>query len=279
MSAAEPLIDYLKQLQAKGQSHVQLDTKARQILRKFYIRATQGEEALNRLEKPSKKTSPVTKTQVSDLSEMQGASLDEKFVKLKRATLNHSAFKELNSLRSQLVFPPAPKETNIMFIGESPGYHEEVKGVPFAGPAGQKFDGLLKAMNLTRDNVHFTTILKFRPGAENQTTNTRPATKLELEAARQLIDQEIKMISPKVIVSFGATSAQFFTGLNAQLDDIRETSHAYLGIKLIPTYHPSFLLHTQETQDKRKVWEDMLEVMKLVGLPISAKQQGYYAPQ
>ena len=175
---------------------------------------------------------------------------------------NSPTWKLLGTLRSQMVFPSTPQSADIMFIGEAPSYHDERQGIPFSGPAGEKLNGILKAMGLSRETAHITTILKFRPSLPNQTTNNRNATADELNAFKPQLDQEIHAINPKVIITLGENTAQFLTGNTELLDTIREHPQTYLSKPLIPTYHPSYLLHNQETADKRRLWEDMLKAMK-----------------
>lgn len=272
MSVATPLIDYLKQLEAKGETHVTLDTTARTILRKFYVKAVHGDQPVEPKVKEENRGD-------TELEKVTGSGYVEILASLKKSCEGYGPVRKLGSLRNVIVFPQAPVSADIMFVGEAPSYHDERVGVPFAGPAGEKLNGILKAMNLSREQVHVTNILKYRPSLPNQTTNNRPASEEELAAAKPLMEQEIKALQPKVIVTLGSNAAKFFTGQQSDLDEIRCRSYSYQGIKVISTYHPSFLLHTQDTKDKRALWEDMLKVMELMSLPISEKQRGYYAPQ
>lgn len=279
---AQPLIDYLEQLQAKGETHVSLDPKARSIMREFYLRATQSQWSTpsapkKRSSAVKSSTPPVSKATPSML--VEGDSLAKKFTTLREMNLNNRSLQALGTLRSKLVFPASPQQSDIVFIGESPSYHDEKSGIPFSGPIGEKLNGILRAMKLDRSSVHITNILKFRPSLPNQTTSTRPASADELAAAKPLIDQEIRALKPKIIITLGEATAQFFTGQETYLDTIRNSSYQYLSTPLITTYHPSFLLHSQETQDKRSLWEDMLKVMSIMGHPIDEKQQSYFLPK
>ena len=274
MSTAAPLIDYLKQLEAKGETHVTLDSSARAILRTFYINAVKGgtpTEIQTETEIKAKATAVDEQPQ-----KIIGSGYAEMIASLRSSCEGYAPVRQLESLRNRLVFPQVPLSAEIMFVGESPGYQDERVGVPFSGPAGEKLNGILKAMNLSREQVHVTNILKYRPALPQQTTNNRPATEEELEAAKPLIEQEIRALKPKVIITLGSDAAKFFTGQTCDLDEIRCSSHAYQGIKVIATYHPSFLLHNQDTRDKRALWEDMLKVMELMGMPITERQRGYF---
>ena len=283
MSRVAPLVEYLEQLQAKGETHVSLDAGAREIMRKFYVRAVYGEQkptvAASLEDTPQASKSQNTVSAVTSLEKVQGGSYSEIIAKLKGACANYGPLKQLGTLRTVLVFPTVPERAEIMFVGDAPAYHDEKKGMPFAGPAGEKLNGILKAMNLSRQMVHVSNILKYRPALPNQTTNNRLASEAELATSKPLIDQEIQAIKPKVIVTLGQVAGSFFSGSDADIDSIRQGKYEYLGIPVIPTYHPSFLLHSQETSDKRALWEDMLKVMELLGMPISDKQRGYFVPK
>ncbi len=276
---AQPLINYLKQLQAKGETHVSLEPQAREIMREFYLRAVQPHPTQAAPVPTTEKDSPSSPLTPTPARQVTGSSATEKLTSLRELWLQNPSLKALGTLRSKLVFPPTPQQSEIMFIGEAPSYHDERSGTPFVGPAGEKLDGILKAMKLNRSMVHVTCILKFRPSLPNQTTNNRSASTEELAAARHLIDQEILALKPKVIITLGEGAAQFFTSQQTDLDTIRTASYTYLSTPLITTYHPSFLLHNQDTKDKRRLWEDMLKAMQLIGLPIDEKQRGFFAPK
>lgn len=93
------------------------------------------------------------------------------------------------------------------------------------------------------------------------------------------IEQEVQIVQPKVIVALGGTAAHGLLDRTDSVARMRGTFHAYQGIPLRVTYHPSYILHNDATSEKRKLWEDMLEVMKLLGMPISEKQQSFFLPK
>jgi DNA polymerase len=281
---AGPLIKYLEQLEAKGETHVVLDENARSILRTFYLRATQLQLPKdNSAGKQKKLTPPATKQQKASkpvaLAKIEGSTFAEKLNSLKEVLASHPSLQSLGTLRPTLVFPDLPQSANIIFVGEAPGYHDERNKRPFSGPAGDKLDLILEAMGLSRPQVHITNILKFRPALEHQTTNNRPASPEELAASKPFMDKEIALLQPKVIITLGEGAARFFTGQSGDIDTIRQASYSYADIPLVNTFHPSFLLHNQDTADKRTLWEDMIKVMELMALPISAKQRSYFLPK
>ena len=186
--------------------------------------------------------------------------------------------KSLGTLRDKLVFSKGNPNADIMFVSDAPGYFEENKGHPFAGPAGEKLDGILKAMGLVRNDVYITHLVKYRPSMPNQTTANRKPNSEEIDAFAAFIDAEIKVVNPKVIVALGSVAAHHFIGDAAPIDQLRgkfhKVSHTQVPVRV--TYHPSYLLQNEAHSDKRMIWEDMLALMEKVEMPISEKQKKYF---
>jgi uracil-DNA glycosylase family 4 len=164
-----------------------------------------------------------------------------------------------------------------MFVGEAPGYHEEQQREPFVGAAGQKLNDILKAMGLSRADVYISNIVKFRPATPGQTTNNRKPTLEEMASCISFIRAEVEIVKPRCIVALGGTAAEGLLGLTGSVGAMRGKWHEFGEIPVRVTYHPAYLLHNNSgSQDKRRVWEDMLDVMEKLGLPISDKQRGYF---
>jgi DNA polymerase len=164
-----------------------------------------------------------------------------------------------------------------MLIGEAPGYHEEREGKPFAGSAGEKLDGILKAMGLSREDVYISNLVKFRPAAPRQTTNNRKPTTEEIAAFLPFVRAEIEIIQPECIVALGETAAEGLLGLTGNVISMTGRWHDFEGTPVRATYHPSHLLQSNGgNQTKRQLWEDMLAVMEKLDLPISEKQRGFF---
>jgi uracil-DNA glycosylase len=267
-SNAQPLIDYLKQLQQKGQTHIHLDEPAREVLREFYL-VVKGYKNLT----PSIPTSNTTQP-----LQIQGTSSQEKINSLVIQAENWQAAKTLGTLRDKLVFSGGNPDADIMFICDAPGYFEESKGQPFAGPAGEKLDGILKAMGINRSDVYITHLVKFRPSMPNQTTANRKPSAEELDAFTPFIEAEIKIVQPKVIVALGSVVAQHLLNTTTNIDMLRGKFQPspVTQVPILVTYHPSYLLQNEATSDKRKLWEDMLAVMKKIEMPITEKQQQFF---
>lgn len=269
------LIRFLRQEQEKGMTHVELDVGARQVLRGWAVRKTAAV------------VSPVAKVEAKTVAEpvvklpelvVLGGSNAEKIASLKRQAQGWPAAKALGSLREVMVFSVGNPEARLVFVGEAPGSEEERKGEPFVGPAGQKLDGILKAMNLSRSEVYLTNVSKFRPAMPQQTTNNRAPNMAELLLGLEFIRREMEIIRPQCIVALGGSAANGLLGLeNVPVGQLRGKWHEYAGIPVRVTFHPSYLLRTQSSNtEKRKLWEDMLEVMAHLQMPISEKQRGYF---
>ena len=187
--------------------------------------------------------------------------------------------KGLGTLREKLVFSSGDPESQIMFIGEAPGHEEELQGMPFVGPSGQLLTKIIKAMGLEREGVYISNIVKFRPLIEgpDQGTSNRKPTEREMKESLPFILNEIDVIKPKVVVALGGTAMQGLLNITGSLSSARGTLHEVQGCKVVVTYHPSYLLRSKSpNRDKRKLWEDMMIAMKLLGLDISEKQKSYF---
>ena len=164
-----------------------------------------------------------------------------------------------------------------MLVGEAPGYQEEREREPFVGPAGQKLNDILKAMGLSREEVYISNIVKFRPATPKQTTNNRKPTAEEMASCLSFIRAEVEIVKPRCIVALGGSAGEGLLGLSGSVTAMRGKWHDFGGIPVRVTYHPSYLLRSNSIRDKRAVWEDMLEAMEKLGMPISDKQRGYFA--
>ncbi len=304
MTSAPGLIDYLKHLQVKGQTHIHLDHDAKQVLRELYKKAraarmpqqqvvntpaqpvapTKPVSAPNpdfanpaaRLEPQPKKAAPLP---VAKLTPTQG-SISERLTALKAQASQWPAFAKLGTLRSTMVFSAGNPEADIMLVGEAPGFQDERAQSPFAGPAGDKLEGILKAMGLSRDEVYITNVVKYRPAMADQSTGNRKPSEAEISASLPFLNEEISIVQPKVIIALGATAAKSLLGGNGSLASQRGAWHSYEGTPVRVSYHPSYLLHNEKSiSDKRQVWEDMLAVMEKMQMQISEKQRGYFKPK
>jgi uracil-DNA glycosylase len=160
---------------------------------------------------------------------------------------------KLAKFRTQVVYGVGSPNADLMFIGEAPGRDEDLKGEPFVGRAGQLLTDIIKAMKLTRDDVYIANVIKCRP-PENR--NPEPD---ELESCRPYIRRQVEIIQPKVIVTLGRFALQSLTDKAYGISSARGNWLDYDGVKVMPTYHPAYLLRTPSA--KKEVWADMKKVM------------------
>jgi DNA polymerase len=178
--------------------------------------------------------------------------------------------------RKNVVFGVGDIRARLMFVGEAPGADEDAKGEPFVGAAGQLLTRIIKAMGLGREQVYIANILKCRPDTPGQSSGNRKPTSGEMKTCMPYLLEQIDLIKPKVIVALGATAIDGLLGTGGEIGKKRGHFQTFHDIPLMPTFHPAFLLRNQALAQKRKVWEDMLQVMEKLQLPISDKQRAYF---
>jgi DNA polymerase len=196
---------------------------------------------------------------------------------LRQRVENCPVCREHLSEKGQIVFGEGPAEADIFFCGEAPGADEAIAGQPFVGQAGQLLTKIIAAMGLERDQVYIGNILKWRPEQDKPYGN-RPPTPEEMAFCLPYLRAQIEIIRPKVLVALGNTAVSGLLGPDPKrrMDAIRGTWHEFEGIPLMITFHPSYLLRHDTLRTKRLVWEDMLQVMDLAGLPVSGKQRRFF---
>jgi uracil-DNA glycosylase len=163
---------------------------------------------------------------------------------------------KLAGTRTQVVYGVGNPNADLMFIGEAPG--RDLQGEPFVGRAGQLLTDIIKAMKLTRDDVYITNVVKCRP-PDNR--NPEPD---ELESCRPYIRRQIALIKPRVIVTLGKFALQSLLERSYSITAARGNWLEYEGIKVMPTFHPAYLLRTPAA--KKEVWQDMKKVMAELGI-------------
>ena len=178
--------------------------------------------------------------------------------------------------RTQTVFGVGNPDADLMFIGEAPGADEDQQGEPFVGRAGQLLTRILKAMNFAREDVYIANILKCRPDMPAGSFGNRPPTPTEMQTCRPYLLEQIDIIQPSVLVALGAVAVEGLLGTRAAMRELRGRWHTYNSIPLMITYHPAYLLRNQAPSEKRKVWEDMLQVLERLEQPISERQRNYF---
>jgi DNA polymerase len=158
--------------------------------------------------------------------------------------------------RTKIVFGVGNPKADLMFVGEAPGGDEDVQGIPFVGRAGQLLTKIIEAIELGRDDVYIANVIKCRPPGNR---NPEPD---EIATCEPFLFQQIDIIKPRIIVTLGKFAAQTLLRTDAPISRIRGRVFDYRGAKLIPTFHPAYLLRNPSS--KREVWEDMKLVRKLL---------------
>lgn len=146
---------------------------------------------------------------------------------------------------------------DILFIGEGPGADEDLQGRPFVGQAGQLLTRMIEAMGYKREEVYIANIVKCRP------PNNRAPLPEEMEACLPYLRQQIGLIRPRTIIAMGATAIKGLLGKTVGITRLRGTWQEYEGIRLMPTFHPSYLL--RDPSKKKDVWQDLQLVLKELG--------------
>jgi uracil-DNA glycosylase family 4 len=158
--------------------------------------------------------------------------------------------------RQQVVFGVGNPDADLMFVGEAPGADEDIQGEPFVGRAGQLLTKIIEAIELRREDVYIANVIKCRPP---QNRNPEPD---EVETCEPFLFRQIDVIKPKVIVALGKFGAQTLLRTLDPISKLRGRVFDYRGSKLVPTFHPAYLLRNPSS--KREVWEDMKLVKRLL---------------
>lgn len=183
----------------------------------------------------------------------------------------------LTASRHSVVFGVGDIHAKILFVGEAPGVEEDLSGEPFTGPAGELLTKILTAMGLGRDSVFITNIVKCRPDTPGDSVANRKPRPDEVSKCLPWLERQIDLVQPRVLVALGASAVEGLLGKGTTgIAQLRGAWQNYRGIPLMPTYHPAYLLRNQALSEKRKVWEDMLQVLDRAGYPVSTKQRGFF---
>jgi len=175
---------------------------------------------------------------------------------------------DLGSQRTNAVPGEGRSRPRIMFVGEAPGADEDAQGRPVVGRAGQLLDKIIEACGLQRQDVFIGNILKCRPPDNRE---PRPD---EIVHCLPYLQRQIEALNPEIIVALGAHAAKTLLNTNQSIGQLRGQFHEYVPgvgqptIKLMPTYHPAYLLRNYTPDNRRRVWEDMKKVVTSLGLAI-----------
>jgi DNA polymerase len=175
---------------------------------------------------------------------------------------------ELANSRTNAVPGEGNPHARIAFVGEAPGADEDAQGRPFVGRAGKLLDKIITALGLNRSDVFIGNILKCRPPGNR---DPRPN---EIISCLPFLQDQLQLIQPEIIVALGAHAAKTLLETNKPIGQLRGRFHDFYPsamaqpIKLMPTYHPAYLLRNYSRENRLRVWEDMKKVLEELGLDI-----------
>lgn len=166
---------------------------------------------------------------------------------------------DLSKTRQNIVLGRGNLKARLMFIGETPSVYDDTSGMVFSGDIGELLDKMIQAMGFeSRNDIYLTNAIKCRPPA-NRVVNLE-----ELNGCINFLKKEIELVQPEVIVAFGAAVVKYLTGKVDTITNLRGKFLSYNNIRLMPTFSPAYLI--KKSSAKREVWQDLQEVMKVLGL-------------
>ena len=201
---------------------------------------------------------------------------------LRDLVINHPVCQAHVRPGKKVVLGTGDLSARIFFCGEAPGADEEIQGEPFVGAAGQLLTKMIQAMGLQREQVYIGNIMNWRPempvGPGGVQVGNRPPTTEEMNFCLPFLRAQLEIVQPELIVALGATAAGGLLGAGTfkTLGEIKGRWHEFSGKPVMVTYHPSYILRNSSNRSKRSTWEDLLQVMERIGLPISDRQRNYF---
>ena len=188
--------------------------------------------------------------------EANGQVPPEETLDLIRDDLGDCTRCKLHTGRTTLVFGVGSPEADLVFVGEAPGRDEDRQGEPFVGRAGQLLTKIIASIGLAREDVYIANVIKCRP------PNNRNPELDEVQTCEPFLFRQLDVISPTVVVALGAFAVRTLLRSDQAISRLRGQVFDYRGAKLVPTFHPAFLLRSPDR--KRDVWEDMKKVRALL---------------
>lgn len=190
----------------------------------------------------------------SELSSFRTSKQKESAFKSLREEIGDCQRCKLSANRKNIVFGEGSPQAELMFVGEGPGRDEDLQGRPFVGDAGKLLTSLIEKMGFKREDVYIANIVKCRPPMN------RDPEEDEIKACKPFVEEQIRIINPKVIISLGRISAQSLLNTKIQISKLRGRFYDYMNIPVMPTFHPAYLL--RNPKDKWLTWEDALKVLE-----------------
>jgi len=240
-----------------------------------------GEPPISRDETPgnpspdTRKPAPEASCEPAALT-ARGDEQAERLAALREKVLVCEKCAHLASFRHTVVFGVGNPSADLMFVGEAPGADEDLRGEPFVGRAGELLTRIIETMGFARDAVYIANVLKCRPDIPEGSSGNRPPTPEEMQTCLPYLRAQIEIIQPKVMVALGGVAMRGLFGTTDPMKALRGRWHLFGDIPVMATFHPSYLLRNQSLSEKRKVWEDMLQVLERLGRPITERQRNFF---
>lgn len=168
-------------------------------------------------------------------------------------------------------------DAKVFFVGEAPSLEEVEANRPFVGAAGELLNKIISATGLTEKECYFANLMSWRPKPPTA-FGKRPPNASEIAFNRPYLLAQIEIIKPQIVVAVGAQAFGALTHSTTPIMQIRGQWQKIDGLDILPTLHPNYLLHSPSLSNKRLVWEDFMQIMKKLGMPISEKQKAYFLP-
>jgi len=187
----------------------------------------------------------------------------------------------LSQTRTRTVFGEGDADAPVMFIGEGPGMNEDRTGRPFVGRAGELLDKMIVGMGFAREQVYIANIVKCRAWMPGPPPKDRAPASDEVAACAPYLDRQVDLIRPRVIVTLGLPAAKHVLQTQSTMGRLRGVWHEWRGVKVMPTYHPAYMLRVYSNgspDEVRKVreavWSDLKKVLAELGIGLPSRGSG-----
>jgi uracil-DNA glycosylase family 4 len=201
---------------------------------------------------------------------------EQRIATLREKVLVCTKCPRLAAFRHTVVFGVGNPSADLMFVGEAPGADEDLRGEPFVGRAGELLTRIIETMGFKRSDVYIANVLKCRPDMPKGSSGNRQPTPEEMQTCLPYLRAQIEIIQPKVMVALGGVAMRGLFGTSDPMKSLRGRWHSFGDIPVMATFHPSYLLRNQALTEKRKVWEDMLQVLERLQEPITERQRNFF---
>jgi uracil-DNA glycosylase family 4 len=268
-------LDRIERLKLALAEHLRSETTAgtSSRLRQAYVAAAPDPKLRARHSEAAAARSSVTAEQELDPT---ADDQERRLAALRETVLVCTKCAHLAEFRHSVVFGVGSPKAELMFVGEAPGVDEDLRGEPFVGKAGELLTRIIETMGFARSEVYIANVLKCRPDMPKGSSGNRPPTPEEMQTCLPYLRAQIEIIQPKVMVALGGVAMKGLFGTSEPMKSLRGRWHSFGDIPVMATFHPSYLLRSQALSEKRKVWEDMLQVLERLQAPITQRQRNFF---